>query len=83
MAGAMLGEFMSAEAHREMGGTRLLPRHGALILAFKPAHFAAGSGRDPIAEGEQLFDAIAGQGRGCPRSAAMPHGRGPRPRGSF
>lgn len=66
MAGAMLGEFMSAEAHREMGGTRLLPRHGALILAFKPAHFAAGSGRDPIAEGEQLFDAIAGQGARLP-----------------
>lgn len=66
MAGAMLGEFMSAEAYDFMGGTNLLPRHGALILAFDPARFAGGTGRDPIAEGERLFAAIAGQGARLP-----------------
>lgn len=66
MAGAMLGEFMSAEAYAFMGGTNLLPRHGALILAFDPARFAAQTGRDPIAEGERLFTAIADQGARLP-----------------
>ncbi len=66
MAGAMLGEFMSAEALGFMGGTHLLPRHGALILAFDPARFSAGTGRDPVAEGERLFAAIADQGARLP-----------------
>lgn len=66
MAGAMLGEFMSAEALEFMGTTRFLPRHGALILAFDPARFSAGTGRDPVAEGERLFSAIAGQGARLP-----------------
>lgn len=66
MAGAMLGEFMSKEAYDFMGGTNLLPRHGALILAFDPARFSANTGRDPIAEGERLFAAIADQGARLP-----------------
>jgi LDH2 family malate/lactate/ureidoglycolate dehydrogenase len=66
MAGAMLGEFMSKEAYDFMGGTTLLPRHGALILAFDPARFAARTGRDPVAEGERLFGAIADQGARLP-----------------
>lgn len=66
LAGAMLGEFMSAEAHAFMGGTNLLPRHGALILAFDPARFSAQTGRDPIAEGERLFAAIGDQGARLP-----------------
>lgn len=66
LAGAMLGEFMSAEAYAFMGGTSLLPRHGALILAFDPARFAANTGRDPVAEGERLFSAFADQGARLP-----------------
>jgi len=66
LSGAMLGEFMSREALDFMGRTDLLPRHGALVLAFDPATFAARSGRDPLAEGETLLDAIAGQGARLP-----------------
>ncbi|MBE0452549.1 Ldh family oxidoreductase [Roseovarius autotrophicus] len=66
LAGAMLGEFMSKEALDFMGGTDLLPRHGALILALDPASFAARSGRDPIAEGERLLTAIGAQGARLP-----------------
>ncbi len=66
LSGAMLGEFMSQEALEFTGTTSLLPRHGALILALSPAVFAKRSGRDPIAEGERLIDAIAGQGARLP-----------------
>jgi LDH2 family malate/lactate/ureidoglycolate dehydrogenase len=81
LSGAMLGEFMSREALDFMGRTDLLPRHGALVLAFDPASFAARSGRDPLAEGEKLLDAIAGQGARLPsqrrfraRAAALADG---------
>lgn len=66
LAGAMLGEFMSKEALEFSGGTNLLPRHGALVLALDPASFAARSGRDPIAEGERLLSAIGAQGARLP-----------------
>ncbi|TRD15554.1 Ldh family oxidoreductase [Palleronia caenipelagi] len=66
LSGAMLGEFMSKEALDFMGGTDLLPRHGALILALDPNTFAANSGRDPIAEGERLLSAIGAQGARLP-----------------
>ncbi|MCE5972506.1 Ldh family oxidoreductase [Sinirhodobacter sp. WL0062] len=66
LSGAMLGEFMSKEALDFMGGTDLLPRHGALVLALDPQVFAARSGRDPIAEGERLLTAISGQGARLP-----------------
>ncbi|SOC12622.1 Ldh family oxidoreductase [Rhodobacter maris] len=66
LAGAMLGEFMSKEALDFMGGTDLLPRHGALVLALDPRVFAARSGRDPIAEGEKLLTAIGAQGARLP-----------------
>jgi LDH2 family malate/lactate/ureidoglycolate dehydrogenase len=66
LAGAMLGEFMSREALDFMGRTDLLPRHGALVVAFDPETFSARSGRDPVAEGEKLLDAIAGQGARLP-----------------
>jgi hypothetical protein len=62
----MLGEFMSKEALDFMGGTDLLPRHGALVLALDPQSFAARSGRDPIAEGEKLLTAIGAQGARLP-----------------
>ncbi|WP_417808130.1 Ldh family oxidoreductase [Thioclava sp.] len=66
LAGAMLGEFMSKEALDFMGGTHLLPRHGALVLALDPATFSARSGRDPLTEGERLLTAIGAQGARLP-----------------
>lgn len=66
LSGAMLGEFMSQEALDFMGGSDLLPRHGALVLAMDPQVFAARSGRDPIAQGEILLSAIGGQGARLP-----------------
>jgi len=61
LAGAMIGDRMSKEALDFMGGPALLPRHGALILAFDPMRFAAGRGRDPLADAEVLIHAIQGQ----------------------
>ena len=49
-----------------LGGRALAPRHGELILAFDPARFAAGRGRDPLADAEGLFGAIVGQGARLP-----------------
>lgn len=66
LAGAMLGDFMSQEAREFMAGTRLLPRHGALILAFDPYAFSQGRDRDPLAEGELLLQGIADQGARLP-----------------
>lgn len=66
LAGAMLGDFMSQEARDFMGSARLLPRHGALILAFDPTAFSAGQDRDPLVEGEKLFQAIEDQGARLP-----------------
>ncbi|MGD9917775.1 MAG: Ldh family oxidoreductase [Paenirhodobacter sp.] len=66
LSGAMLGEFMSREALDFMGGSDLLPRHGALVLALDPQVFAARSGRDPIAEGERLLTAFGAQGARLP-----------------
>ncbi|MFD0981003.1 Ldh family oxidoreductase [Tropicimonas aquimaris] len=66
LSGAMLGEFMSQEALDFTGTTALLPRHGALILAMDPSVFARRSGRDPIAEGERLIEAIADQSARLP-----------------
>lgn len=66
LAGAMLGEFMSYEALDQTGTTALLPRHGALIIAFSPNTFAKNSGRDPLAEGERLLTAIGEQGARLP-----------------
>lgn len=66
LAGAMIGDFMSKEALDFVGTPALLPRHGALILAFDPAAFARGRGRDPLADGEMLLEAIAAQGARLP-----------------
>ena len=80
MAGAMLGEFMSKEALDFAEGGPL-PRHGALIIAFDPARFAHSSGRDPVAEGEVLINAMTDQGARLPserryaaRETAHTHG---------
>lgn len=66
LGGAMLGDFMSREARDFMGSTDLLPRHGALILAFDPNAFSKGRERDPIIEGEKLIQSIADQGARLP-----------------
>ncbi|GAB5374656.1 MAG: Ldh family oxidoreductase [Acuticoccus sp.] len=66
LAGAMIGDMMSPEAMDALGGRILAPRHGELILAFDPARFAAGRGRDPLAEAETMLEAIAGQGARLP-----------------
>ena len=56
----------SGGAGTSAGARPLAARHGALVLAFDPARFAARSGRDPLAEGERLLGAIAGQGARLP-----------------
>lgn len=66
LSGAMLGEFMSKEALDFMDGKPLLPRHGALVIAFDAQGFAARSGRDPLAEAERLLTAIGAQGARLP-----------------
>ncbi|UOM35355.1 Ldh family oxidoreductase [Acuticoccus sp. I52.16.1] len=66
LAGAMIGDMMSPEAMAALGGRALAPRHGELILAFDPARFAAGRGRDPLADAETMLEAIAGQGARLP-----------------
>lgn len=67
LAGAMIGDFMSSEALEFMGGSStLLPRHGALVLAFDPAVLAKGRGRDPLEDGERLLESIVDQGARLP-----------------
>lgn len=65
LAGAMIGDFTSPEALEFLGTTTIAPRHGELILAFDPARMAGGRA-DPIAKGEALLNAIAGQGARMP-----------------
>ncbi len=65
LAGAMIGDLNSLEARSALGDMTLLPRHGELILAFDPTRFAGGRG-DPLARGETLLEAIAGQGARLP-----------------
>lgn len=66
LSGAMLGDLMSQEAREFMGGTSLLPRHRALILAFDPNVFSQGHDRDPLVEGEKLLQGITDQGARLP-----------------
>lgn len=64
LAGAMIGQAMSAEALATLGTTSLTPSHGELILAFSPPAFAGGA--DPFAAAETLFAGIEGQGARLP-----------------
>lgn len=66
LAGVMIGDLTSPEALDYLGVTTLAPLHGELILAFDPAHFAAGRAGDPLERAELLFDAILGQGARLP-----------------
>lgn len=67
MAGALIGDFMSQEALEWVGGGgRMLPRHGALILAFDPLAFSKGRSRSPFEDGERLFSAIVEGGARLP-----------------
>jgi LDH2 family malate/lactate/ureidoglycolate dehydrogenase len=62
----MIGDLTSAEALGVLGTMTLLPRHGELILAFDPGHFAAGRSGNPQERAEALFAAILGQGARLP-----------------
>ncbi|MGO4852090.1 Ldh family oxidoreductase [Phaeovulum sp. W22_SRMD_FR3] len=66
LAGVMIGDLTSPEALAELGTTALAPKHGELILAFSPEHFAKGRAGDPLARAEVLFEAIVGQGARLP-----------------
>lgn len=65
LAGVMIGDLTSQGALDALGTTTLAPRHGQLVLAFSPEHFAAGRS-DPLAQAGLLFDAIMGQGARLP-----------------
>lgn len=66
LAGAMIGDFTSAEALAFLGTTSLIPRHGELVLAFSPAKFNLDPQENPLQAAETLFAAIAGQGARLP-----------------
>ncbi len=65
LAGSMIGDFNSAEALEFLGTTTIAPRHGELVIAFDPTRIAGGR-VNPIAHGEILIEAIAGQGARLP-----------------
>lgn len=66
MAGIMIGDLTSSEALNFLGTTALSPRHGELVIAFDPAHFAKGRPGDPFARAEALFENFIGQGARLP-----------------
>lgn len=66
LAGIMIGDLTSSGALEHLGTTSLSPRHGELVLAFDPGHFAAGRAGDPFSRAEALFAAIEGQGARLP-----------------
>lgn len=66
LAGIMIGDMTSPEALEFLGSTSIAPKHGELILAFDPAHFAAGRPGNPLDRAEILFDAVLGQGARLP-----------------
>lgn len=66
LAGAMIGDLTSPEASAWLGDMTLAPRHGELVLAFDPGAFAGGVDPDPLARGEAMLTAIAGQGARLP-----------------
>lgn len=66
LGGPLIGDLTSIQALNALGATNLLPRHGELILAFDPAHFALDRDGDPLDRAEALFDAIIGQGARLP-----------------
>lgn len=66
LAGIMIGDLTSHEALDFLGTTSLAPRHGELVIAFDPAHFARGRQGDPLARAEALFESILGQGARLP-----------------
>lgn len=66
LAGIMIGDKTSPEVLEFLGATTLAPRHGELILAFSPAHFASDRPGNPLERAEGLFEAILGQGARLP-----------------
>lgn len=66
LAGIMIGDLTSADALEFLGTTSLAPRHGELVIAFDPEHFAKGRTGNPYARAELLFESILGQGARLP-----------------
>ena len=66
LAGVMIGDLTSKAALDYLGTTRLMPRHGELIIAFDPGRFSRGRPGEPLARAEELFAAILGQGARLP-----------------
>jgi LDH2 family malate/lactate/ureidoglycolate dehydrogenase len=64
MAGALIGDWLSAESLDHDAGAGASPCHGELILAFDPAVF--GDPDAAFARAEMLFDAIESQGARLP-----------------
>ncbi|ADV00320.1 Ldh family oxidoreductase [Alicycliphilus denitrificans] len=66
MAGALIGDWTSAESLAFDAGDGATPCHGELILAFDPARLGGGDLADQQQRAERLFDAITGQGARLP-----------------
>jgi delta1-piperideine-2-carboxylate reductase len=59
LAGPLIGDMLSIEAHEDDGGAKAAPHGGELILALDPARFGDPEGF--MAHGERLFAAILAQ----------------------
>jgi LDH2 family malate/lactate/ureidoglycolate dehydrogenase len=66
MAGALIGDWTSAESLAFDAGAGAAPCHGELILAFDPERLSGGDPAQAAARAEQLFAAITGQGARLP-----------------
>jgi len=66
MAGALIGDWTSAESLAFDAGAGAAPCHGELILAFDPAWLSGGNLAQAQARAEGLFAAITNQGARLP-----------------
>jgi len=81
MAGALIGDWTSAESLAFDAGAGAAPCHGELILAFDPERLSGSDPAQAAARAEQLFAAITGQGARLPserryaaRERSLAHG---------
>jgi len=66
LAGALIGDFTSAESMAFDDGVGAAPCHGELILAFDPKVFLGEDYEKGLQRAEGLFEAITGQGARLP-----------------